>query len=225
MAATSGSGPNLEHSEARATGGSRWFDGRVGLVSIVGGESTGKSTLALALAEELPALLVPETLREWVETHGRVPRPDEQRAVMLAHAEAEAQLLAQAQAHAEESAGVFESRSVGPPGSAGPAWVISDSGPLMTAVYSILYYGDQSLVADAVALAGRSELVVWCADDIPWVADADQRDGPHVRSAAQDVLGDLLATAELPYLRVTGPLSDRVAQVRRQLDREAGSPR
>ena len=180
-------------------------------MSIVGGESTGKSTLALSLAEELPALVVPETLRGWVETRGRVPRADEQREVMLAHAEAEVRLLTEAARSARSN-------------SAGPAWVVSDSGPLMTAVYSILYYGDHSLVADAVALAGRSELVVWCADDIPWVADTDQRDGPHMRSAAQDVLGALLATAGLSYLRVTGPLPERVAQVRRQLDGQASSP-
>ena len=179
-----------------------------GLLSIVGGESTGKSTLATALAEELPGLLVPETLRGWMDRHGRVPRADEQRAVMTAHAEAEARALRELGADAENVGAVL---------SKGPPWVISDSGPLMTAVYSILYFDDRSLVAQAVAIARRSELVVWCAADIPWVAEADVRDGPHMRSAAQDIIADLLDESGLPYLRVEGAPHDRVLQVKQRL--------
>lgn len=182
--------------------------GSAGLISIVGGESTGKSTLAKALAEELPGVLVPETLREWVAVNGRVPRADEQYAVMLAHAEAEARALRERDTAQSVALGAE---------TAGPMWVISDSGPLMTAAYSILYYDDHSLVAPAVAMARRSELVVWCAADIPWVADTDQRDGPHVRSAAQSIIEELLNDADLPYLLVCGTLSNRVAQVRENL--------
>jgi nicotinamide riboside kinase len=133
---------------------------------------------------------------------------------MVAHAEAEARALVEASVLAAD-----RRLGTGPPGasSTGPVWVISDSGPLMTAVYSIVYYDDYSLVAPAVAIAGISDLVVWCAEDIPWEADAEQRDGPHMRAAAQQIIGGMLDDADLPFLRVYGPVPDRVAQVREYL--------
>ena len=174
-----------------------------GLLSIVGGESTGKSTLAAALAEQLPGLLVPETLRDWVERNGRVPRVDEQRAMMLAHAEAEIRALG-ASAAGETTPG-------GGPGV--PPWVISDSGPLMTAVYSILYFDDDSLVPEAIELSRQARLVVWCAADIPWTADEGQRDGPATRDQAQNILGEVLASSGLPWLQVVGSTPQRLVQV------------
>ncbi len=48
---------------------------RAGLISVVGGESTGKSTLAATLGERLPAVVVEEFLRTWVHQHRTGPRP------------------------------------------------------------------------------------------------------------------------------------------------------
>lgn len=163
------------------------------LISVIGGESTGKTTLARALVSDLPAVTVPETLREWVERHGRVPRAEEQREVMHAHALAEIEALE---------------------APAPPAWVVSDSGPIMTAVYSIMYYDDDSLVPEALELSAGLAVLAWCATDIPWVADGDQRDGPHRRSQAQGVIRDVLANTGLPVLEVHGSVDQRVAQVR-----------
>ena len=64
-----------------------------GLISVVGGESTGKSTLAAELGLRLPAVVVSEFLRNWVDERGRVPLPTEQAAVMAAHREAEVSAL------------------------------------------------------------------------------------------------------------------------------------
>ena len=47
-------------------------------VAILGAESTGKSTLAAALAQRHHTLWVPEYLREFVETEQRVPFEDDQ---------------------------------------------------------------------------------------------------------------------------------------------------
>ena len=44
-------------------------------------------------------------------------------------------------------------------------WVISDSGPLMTAVYSLQYYDDASLLPLALEWTVSSQAVVWCQDD------------------------------------------------------------
>lgn len=165
------------------------------LISVVGGESTGKSTLAAALGAQLPALVVGEFLREWVEAHdGRVPGPAEQRDVLTAHRDSEEAALKAA-------------------GATGARWVVSDSGPLMTAVYSIQYYDDASLLDRAVHWTGRGALVVWCQDDLPWEPDA-QRDGPAARARSQQILAGIFAEhPQLPVLAVGGPIDERVAAV------------
>ena len=167
---------------------------RPGLISVVGGECTGKSSLAAALGLRLPAVVVPEVLRDWVERRGRVPTRAEQAEVMAAHRESEISALVQADR-------------------AGLPWVVSDSGPLMTAVYSIQYYGDASLVPRAVEWTANSVALVWCQDDFPWAPDP-QRDGSHARATAQQILAGILAEhPQLPVLVAAGSLRERVSAV------------
>ncbi|MCB1292759.1 MAG: ATP-binding protein [Mycobacterium sp.] len=167
---------------------------RARLISVVGGESTGKSTLATALGDRLPATVVPEFLRRWVDRHGRVPLAAEQVAVMSEHRESEVSALLRA------------SRTP-------PSWVVSDSGPLMTAVYSIQYYGDTSLLPTALEWTAQSARVVWCQDDFPWQPEP-QRDGSHARSRSQKILATIFAeNPGLPVLAVRGSLEDRVETV------------
>lgn len=165
-----------------------------GLIVLVGGESTGKSTLGRALAIALPAVEAPESLRDWVAAHGRVPTQDEQRDVMNAQVAREADAMESARA-------------------TGARWVISDGGAIMTAVYSSLYYRDDSLLPEALRLCAGAALIVWCDDDIPWVADEGQRDGPDARSAAQGIIGEVLAASGLPWVKVTGDVKARVDAV------------
>ena len=162
------------------------------LLAVVGGESTGKSTLAAALGERLPALVVGESLRTWVDQRGgRTPTPAEQPAVMAAHRDAELATLRRA-------------------GGCGLGWVISDSGPLMTAVYSIQYHDDESLLPLALEWTARSERVLWCQDDFPWQPDP-QRDGERARARSQEILAAVFADhPELPVLAVQGPIGQRV---------------
>jgi len=168
--------------------------GRAGLISIVGGESTGKSTLAAELGVRLPALVVEEFLRAWVDQRGRVPLAAEQAAVMAAHRDAEMAALQRADR-------------------TGRRWVVSDGGPLMTAVYSIQYYGDDSLLAPAVEWTAHSDRVVWCQDDFPWKPDP-QRDGAQARATSQQILTGIFADhPELAVLAVRGSFGDRVRAV------------
>lgn len=168
------------------------------LISVVGGECTGKSTLAEALGVQLPAVVIPEFLREWVELRGRVPLPDEQAAVMAEHRDAEVLALRQTD------------RS-------GLRWAVSDSGPLMTAVYSIQYYDDDSLLPQALEWTALSSTVVWCQDDFPWHPDP-QRDGSHARKTSQETLASIFTEhPRLPVLRVRGAIEDRVETVLREM--------
>lgn len=167
------------------------------LISVVGGECTGKSTLAEALGVQLPAIVVSEFLREWVERSGRVPLPAEQAAVMAEHRDAEVRALQQAD------------RS-------GLGWTVSDSGPLMTAVYSIQYYDDDSLLPQALEWTALCKTVAWCQDDFPWHPDP-QRDGSHARKTSQQILASIFAeNPGLPMLRVHGPVHERVETILRE---------
>ena len=170
-------------------------------LGIIGGECSGKSTLARHLARDLPACLVAEELRVFVERHGRPPLRDEQ-----------AGLLAR-QAAAEDEA----ARTCPHP------WLVADPAPLMTAVYSVLYFDDPSLLPEAVDHARGYDLVVWCAPDIPWQPDPGQRDGPDLRGRAEaliaDVVRERLVPAGVRVLRVAGDEVARVTSVRDALDR------
>lgn len=170
----------------------------MGLVSIVGGESTGKSTLAHALGVRLPGLVVPETLRSWVATHQRTPDPEEQWHVFDAHVDAERAALGRA-------------REDGVP------WVVSDSGPLMTAVYSMQYHQSTDLVDAAIAHCANSALIVWCDDDFPWQPDP-QRESQQARALTQTLLAGLVGQfPAMPVVRVSGSTQQRSERVCREL--------
>ncbi len=97
--------------------------------------------------------------------------------------------------------------------------VVVDSSPLMTAVYSRLYFDDDSLVPFAAEAAAGYALVVWCGIDIPWAADGIQRDGVDHRARADALVAELVRTELEPrgirVVHVTGSLVDRVATVGR----------
>lgn len=159
-------------------------------IGLIGGECTGKSVLASALAQALDAVVVPEVLRSFVQEHGRAPRADEQRDIMDRQARAEAQ-AAEVGAH----------------------WLIGDPAPLMTAVYSVVYFQDESLVDEAVSHASAYDLVIWCDEDIPWVPDDGQRDGPEFRTAEHTVIARLVRErmSQVPTVLVSGSLDERVS--------------
>lgn len=176
-----------------ATGGGRGVSAGALIVAIVGAESTGKTTLAQALAQQLStqhglrARWVAEHLRQWCDDQGRTPLAHEQPAI------------AQAQARAIEEA------------AADGDVVVCDTTPLMIAVYSQLIFGDSQLVAPAVQWHRRCAMTLLTALDLPWVADGFIRDGPHVRDPVDQMLRELLDGHGLPWTRVAGLGAQRVA--------------
>ncbi len=66
----------------------------------------------------------------------------------------------------------------------------------MTAVYSILYYGDDSLWEPALAHHRTAYvLTVWCDIDMPWLADPGHRDGPDWRRRGHLMIADCSSSA------------------------------
>ena len=161
-------------------------------IAIVGAESTGKSTLATALAAalaeatDLPCATVPEWLREWCTREGRTPRPDEQAAIA---AEQARRIDAAAATHAV---------------------IVCDTTPLMTAVYSRLLFDDRSLQTQGLAQERTMSLTLLTALDLRWEPDGLQRDGPHVRAPVDALLRDLLIGASLPFALAAGHGPDRL---------------
>lgn len=92
-------------------------------IGLLGGECTGKTTLAKALCDRLDAVVVAEYLREFVSNTGRAPTELEQAEIMTTQIAAETAALA----------------------ASGPkTLVICDPAALMTAIYSIAYFEDRS---------------------------------------------------------------------------------
>ena len=157
------------------------------LIAVVGAEGSGKTTLAQALAGRLQARLVPEELRAFVDQHQRPPSRAEQSDVLAA------------QLAAEAGAGV------------GGGWVVSDAGALMTAVYSRLYYRDDSLWEPALAHHRTAYvLTLWCGIDIPWLSDPGYRDGPDWRRRGHLMIAEAVERGELAAVLVEGSVERRL---------------
>lgn len=173
--------------------------GEPALIALIGPESSGKTTLAQALADTLPAIWVPERLREFCEALGRTPRADEQEGLMREQIGLERDALARARAGRQ-------------------AYVLCDSTPLVTALYSLEFFGDASLFDRAVAHQREYALTIRTAIDIAWVADGIQRDGPEVRARFDALLARVLRDHGIAHTTVAGSLPDRVDRALAAID-------
>jgi len=164
------------------------------VIAVVGAESTGKSTLAAALAGRiaeqtgLRCTVVDEFLREWCDRERRTPRADEQ----LAIADEQQRRIAEAAACHE--------------------LVVADTVPLMIAVYSRLLFEDASLIPMAIAAQRGVAHTLLTALDLPWVADGHQRDGEHVRVPVDSAVRALLAAHGLGWSVIGGQGAERLEQ-------------
>lgn len=159
-------------------------------IGLLGGESTGKSTLAQHLAQALPAFVAEEYLRDFVVSYGRTPLPHDQEGILLTQ---------QATVATVTRAAEF----------ADTPWVIADPLPLMTAVYSIAYFDDDALLADGMADAASYDVLLWCAPDIPWEPQLGMRDGADYRERTNAIIAECVAP-HLPLHRISGTLDERI---------------
>lgn len=160
-------------------------------VSVLGAECSGKTTLAMELAQTLPALYVPESLRAFVDRTGRTPTRREQSEVMTEQIESERRARQEAERQ-------------------GYRWVSADPGTLMTAIYSIEYFADRSLLSTAAHHQGFYDLTLWCDIDIGWEADGTQRDGPGHRRSVHELIGTVVDDYGLSVVRVSGSPTERL---------------
>jgi NadR type nicotinamide-nucleotide adenylyltransferase len=168
---------------------------RVARVALLGAESSGKSTLAAALASHYGTLWVPEYLREFVDTMGRVPKEEDQAGI------------ARTQMERENAAALSASR-----------FLFCDTTPLMTALYSRWYWG--RVDAQLALLERRHDYAytVVTAPDSPWEADGLQRESEAVRQTIHEQVLQVLEERAIPYLLVSGSLQQRMLQVAALID-------
>jgi nicotinamide riboside kinase len=184
------------------------------VITIVGAESTGKSTLALALCEAIDAWTpesapaatsatarrprcahVDETLRSFCIRTGRTPTRDEQFDIA---AEQSRRIAAAADAH---------------------DYVVADTSALMTAVYSEYVFGDTRLYDTALATQAGYDLTLLTALDLPWQADGLQRDGAHVRQPVDALIRQALQCAGLGWSVVAGQGAARLVNALAAIER------
>ncbi len=164
-------------------------------VAILGAESSGKSTLAAALAEKYGTLWVPEYLREFVDASGRVPTEGDQFPIALTQMEREDAAARQA-SH----------------------FLFCDTTPLMTAIYSRWYWG--RVDAQLAKLESRHDyaFTLVTAPDSPWEADGLQRESEQVRQDIHEQVLGMLHDRGIAYLLVGGSLEQRVLQADRLIN-------
>jgi NadR type nicotinamide-nucleotide adenylyltransferase len=166
----------------------------VARIAILGAESSGKSTLAAALAEHYHTLWVPEYLREFVDTHQRVPREEDQYGI------------ARTQIERENAAALRADR-----------YLFCDTTPLMTALYSKVYWG--RVVAPLAGLDAVHDyaLTLVTAPDGPWIPDGLQRESEAVRQSVHALVLATLCARGIAHTVISGEPAQRMQHVTRLL--------
>lgn len=161
-------------------------------VAFIGGESTGKSTLARLLAERLGSRWVPEFGRTlWEQQGGALQAEDLLR-------------IAATQARHEDDAAADAVR-----------WLFCDTTPLVTLGYSGWMF--QTAPAELQRAAARPyDLLFLCAPDIPFEQDGT-RVGVEFRAQQHAWYLQQLQARGVPYVLLEGDLDARVARVQGEL--------
>lgn len=163
-------------------------------VAVLGAESSGKSTLCEAVARRYRTVWVPEYLREFVDTMGRVPFEDDQFGIARTQ-------------RAREDAAALQARD----------YLFCDTTPLMTALYSRVYWGRVDAQLTHLARSHDYALTLVTALDAPWMPDGLQRESEEVRDLVHRMVLAELQERGIPFLLVQGDLPQRLRQVEEAL--------
>jgi HTH-type transcriptional regulator, transcriptional repressor of NAD biosynthesis genes len=166
-------------------------------VVIVGAESTGKTTLAVALAEHYQTTWVPEFGRLYTEAR----RPSGE----LWHSD-EFTFIATEQVRMEDALERIANRVL-----------ICDTDAFATAIWHERYLGVPSADVLALAASRRYDLYVLTDVDTPFVPD-DIRDGESIREWMHKRFRDDLSRMGVPVLFVSGPHEQRLAAAIARID-------
>ncbi|GAB3507824.1 AAA family ATPase [Pseudoxanthomonas daejeonensis] len=154
-------------------------------VAIVGGESTGKSTLAVALAQAFGTVHAPEYGRELWEAQGGIL------------AESDLLHIARTQVAREDSLSLTASR-----------FLMCDTTPLTTLLYARAMFGRSDPALDYLAQRGYDRWIL-CDPDVPFVQDGTRRNDAFRHEQHKQYLEELAARGTR-YLRLSGAWDTRI---------------
>jgi HTH-type transcriptional regulator, transcriptional repressor of NAD biosynthesis genes len=166
-------------------------------VVVIGAESTGTTTLAMALADHYKTTWVPEFGRLYTEARrprGELWRSDEFTFIAIEQARMEDALARLAN-----------------------TVLICDTDPFATAIWHERYLGRPSSGVLAIAANRRYDLYILTDTDIPFVQDGI-RDGEGIRQWMHDRFHDELSRTATPMLVVSGPHEHRMAAAVARVD-------
>lgn len=168
-------------------------------VSLVGAESTGKTTLAQAIARHYNTFWIPEYGRFYSEgklsgTDGHNWESDEFENIARAQNILEDTL-------AERSNGL----------------VICDTDSFATSVWHERYMGVRSPVVDELAKNRVQDLYILTGDEIPWENDGT-RDGKEIRHWMHERFVERLKEENKRYIIVSGTLEERLSASIKAID-------
>ena len=163
----------------------------------LGGESSGKSTLAQLVAEAIGSVCVPEFGRTWWEHKGGILAFDDMLLIAREQVAAEARLAPTAH-----------------------AWLSCDTTPLTTLFYSLELFGHAD--AELTLLAERKyDAVFLCAPDFPFVQDGTRQGAAFRARQHAWYLGEL-ARRDIAYVELTGSVARRLATVLQTIGADIG---
>ena len=159
-------------------------------VVLTGSESTGKSVLALQLAEHFNAELAPEFVRDFAVRKGAPIEFEDTDEIARGQIDLEDEHARRAQ-----------------------KLLIQDTDLLSTVVYSGHYYGRCAKWIVDVARARRPDLYLLLDIDVPWIPD-EVRDREDRRDDMQQLFRDAVAESGAPYVVINGSWNERFQRAR-----------
>ena len=159
---------------------------RLPTVVLMGAESTGKTTLAAALAKHYKTTWAAEYLRLFVDNKGALPEESDVYAIAQGHLKLVAQMRPQA-------------RRV----------LFVDTDLFTTCVYQRIYFGSCPSDIEESALSHRSGLYLFTEPDIPWEPDPGQRASPEERLRSHALLRAETKKHALNTVSVKGTRAER----------------
>jgi NadR type nicotinamide-nucleotide adenylyltransferase len=157
-------------------------------IVFTGSESTGKSTLAAAVAKHYGVEVVPEFVRAFAEQRGGAIEFSDHGQIARGQMALEDEYVARAR-----------------------TLVIQDTDLLSTVVYCKHYFGRCPEWIEEAARARRPDLYVLCGTDVPWIADG-VRDRGHMRNEMQELFIAAVAASQAASASISGAPDIRLAR-------------
>ena len=164
-------------------------------IVFIGAECTGKSTLAKALAEHFNEPCSAEYVRFHVE---KLDRPLDA---------TDLEPIARGQIQLEDEALKRATE-----------FVFHDTNLLSSILYAEHYFNTHIQWADKAFQERKYARYFLCEPDFPWEADPGQRESPEERLKLQHLFEDILNRFHIPFIRLSGPLEQRLNNVLQNLN-------